>query len=297
VAARRTVLADLERALGGHGQVLHNGRTVYSWGLQDHHFDWFSSAKPVLSTLLFLAIEERKATSLDQRVADFGWPLSEKDRPMTLRHLASMTSGYGRPEPPGAAWAYNDYAIMLYQKTLFDRILREDPSLAANTRLKAAGIADGLRFRAANRRLFATVRDFGRIGWYWIEQSQTGFKEYCRPQTPRDLPHTAKAETNDYLGIGTYGGGSDHFTEYGAGIYGCNWWFNATGRLHPDAVTWPGAPADTFMSIGAAGNCAVMIPSARLALACARGQWGRHEPGNPSAPAARHIRLLLEAFA
>ena len=35
----------------------------------------------------------------------------------TLRHLANMISGYARPEAPGAAWAYNDYSIMLYQKT------------------------------------------------------------------------------------------------------------------------------------------------------------------------------------
>ena len=41
----------------------------------------------------------------DARIADFGWDLLPKDRAMTFRHLASMTSGYARPEPPGEAWA------------------------------------------------------------------------------------------------------------------------------------------------------------------------------------------------
>ena len=44
---------------------------------------------------------------------------------------------------------------------------------------------------------------------------------------------TSWAETDDYLGIGSFGGGSDHFTGYGAGIYGFDWWFNATGPPPP----------------------------------------------------------------
>ena len=32
------------------------------------------------------------------------------------------------PEEPGGAWAYNDYAINLYQKTLFDKIFQGDPA-------------------------------------------------------------------------------------------------------------------------------------------------------------------------
>ena len=46
-----------------------------------------------------------------------------------------MTGGYARPEPPGAAWAYNDFAIQLYQKTLFDRVFRADPVGSSATRI------------------------------------------------------------------------------------------------------------------------------------------------------------------
>ncbi|MCA9098868.1 MAG: DUF5060 domain-containing protein, partial [Planctomycetaceae bacterium] len=89
--------------------------------------------------------------------------------------------------------------------------------------------------------------------------------------------------------MGSYGGGSDHFTTFGAGIYGFNWWFNETGRLHPASRTWPNAPVDAYMSIGAGGNCAVMYPSLNLLLVCAEGNWGKLDAGNPK---SRMNRLL-----
>jgi hypothetical protein len=131
-----------------------------------------------------------------------------------------MTSGYARPEPPGAAWAHNDFAIK---------------------------------------------------------------------------PATASAATNDYLRIGSFGGGSDHFTTFGAGIYGFNWWFNQTGRLHPAERTWPDAPADTVMSIGAGGNNSVMIPSLRLVVACGSGDWGKLEAGQRTSVLDERLKLIVAA--
>ena len=118
-------------ALGGRGCIVKDGYVVKTWGSQDEKSDWYSSAKPVLSTLLMFAIQEGKVPSADARLADYGWELREKDRPMTFRHLGAMTSGYARPEAPGAAWSYNDYAIQLYQKTLFDKVFKEAPESAS----------------------------------------------------------------------------------------------------------------------------------------------------------------------
>jgi CubicO group peptidase (beta-lactamase class C family) len=302
--------AALERLSGtikGRGCIVRNGVVAHTWGAQDEVGDWLSSAKPVLSTLLLFAIAEGRVRSVETRIRDFGWDLASKDRPMTFWHLANMVSGYARPEPPGAAWAYNDHAIQLYQQTLFDKVFRDDPEAAAMSpqRLGCLQFEDGLRFRPANRRLSASVRDFARIAWFWVNRGRWKdrqvlprelFDRSRKPQVPRDLPQTAKAETNDYLKIGTYGGGSDHFTESGPGIYGFNWWFNATGRLHPRALTWPDAPRDTFMSIGAGGNCAVMIPSLQLVFACARGDWGKVAPGDPEWQTNRHIAALVSAL-
>jgi len=301
------VLAELAQRLGGRGCVIRGGYVVYAWGDQAERSDWMSSAKPVLSTLLFFAVDEGKLEGVDHRIADLGWPLLEKDRGMTFAHLANMTSGYARPEPPGSAWAYNDFAIQLYQRSLFDRIFNGLPEDVANAenRLGAIGFQDGgLAFRESNRRISASVRDFARIAWFWRHKgnwngrqilAQNYFDEYMRPCTPQDLPHTLEANTDDYLGIGSYGGGSDHFTKFGAGIYGFNWWFNDTGRLHPDSKTWPDAPGDTFMSIGAGGNNTVIIPSLDLVLVNAKGDWGRIEPGNAQNKFNRHIKALVEA--
>jgi len=299
-------LAALSESLGGRGCVIRRGYVVHSWGDQAERGDWASSAKPVLSTLLFFAIQEGKLDGVDYRLADLGWPLAEKDRPMAFVHLANMISGYARPEPPGEAWAYNDYAIQLYQQSLFDRVFKEPPldAACAPNRLGALGFQDGLKFRSSNRRMSASVRDFARIAWFWRHKGRWGdrqllprrfFDEYQRPYVPKDLPDTRKADTNDYLGIGTYGGGSDHFSRFGPGIYGFNWWFNATGRLHPDTLTWPDAPKDTFMSVGARGNNSAVIPSLDLVLVSARGDWGELEPANPDSKFNRHLNLLVSA--
>ncbi len=302
-----TVLNEFAQQLGGRGCVIKNGFVVKSWGDQSERSDWLSSAKPVLSTLLFFAIEEGLVKSVDQPIADFGWDLKEKDRQITFRHLGSMNSGYARPEGPGEAWAYNDYAIQLYQKTLFDRVFKEDPKQAAEhpKRLGALQLQDGLKFRESNRRLSASVRDFARIAWFWLNHGKWHnqqlipkkyFEKYMCPQTPKELPHTKKAETDDYLEIGSFGGGSDHFTDFGAGIYGFNWWFNDTGRLHPGKRTWPDAPKDTIMSIGFGGNCSALFPDLNMIVVCAKGDWGKLDAGNPQSKMNQLFKLLLTSI-
>ena len=308
-SARNMDAAALDRlaqALGGRGCVIKDGVVVKEWGDQSKIGDWLSSAKPVLSTLLLFALKERRIQAVDQPIADFGWTLRKKDGRITFRHLGAMTSGYARPEGAGEAWAYNDFAIQLYQKTLFDKVFRADPRQVAQhpDRLGALGLQDGLAFRQSNRRMSASVRDFARIAWFWLNEGRWDkrqllpaayFKQYVKPQTAKTLPHTTDAATDDYLGIGSYGGGSDHFTNFGAGVYGFNWWFNGTGRLHTDRRTWPDAPPDTFMSIGAGGNCAAMFPRLGMVLVCAKGDWGKLKAGDPTARMNRVLGLAAEA--
>ena len=299
------LLDQIPAMLGGRGCIVKDGYVVKAWGDQAERSDWFSSAKPVLSTLLFFAVEEGLVKSVDQAISDFGWDLKPKDRGIEFRHLGAMTSGYARPEPVGAAWAYNDYAIQLYQKTLFDKVFKDDPKKASDDakRLGALGLQDGLEWRVTNRRLSASVRDFARIVWFWLNRGRWGdrqvlprryFDEYMRPQVPKDLPRTQKADTDDYLDIGSYGGESDQETD-GTGIYGFNWWFNDTGRVHPGALTWPGAPPDTVMSLGARGNCSAIMPSLNLAVVCAQGDWGALKAGDPKSRLNRVLSLAARA--
>lgn len=296
------MLTQLEALLGGRGCVIKDGYVVHAWGDQSERGDWASSAKPVLSTLVFFAMQEGLIESVDQPVADFGWEFRPKDQGITFRHLGGMMSGYARPEGPGEAWAYNDYAIQLYQKTIFDKVFCGDAKEVAEApnRFGALGLQDGLEF-TERRRLSASVRDFARICWFWMNHGRWNgrqvlperyFDLFMCPQTPFYLPNSIEAETNDYLGIGTYGGESSHFSKCGPGIYGFNWWFNGTGRAHPFLRNWPDAPVDTFMTLGVRGNTTAMVPSLGLLLVTGDANWGEQNPGDHTTPMNQALRLL-----
>lgn len=298
-------LDKLAAQLGGRGCVIKNGYVVKAWGDQAERSDWFSSAKPVLSTMLFFAVEEGLVKSVDQRVADFGWHFKEKDRTMTFRHLGGMISGYARPEPPGAAWAYNDYAIMLYQMTLFDKVYKGDPKVICedSRRLGALQLEDGLQFSEI-RRISASVRDWTRICWFWLNRGRWQkrqilprhyFDDYQKPQVGIATPFSGEAPTDDYLKIGTYGGESFRKARHGPGIYGFNWWFNGTGPRHPNTLTWPDAPRDTFMSLGYRGNSSAIIPSLNLVIVCAGGDWDDLKPGRATSKINQALKLAVEA--
>lgn len=302
----RERLDALAKSLGGRGCVVKYGYVVKTWGDQSLKGDVYSSAKPMLGTLLLFALKEGKIRGLDQPIRDFGWELKPKDRDMTLRHLTNMTSGYARPEAPGEAWSYNDFAIQLYQKTLFDRIFRDEPQKVAadRSRLGALGLEDGLDFRASNRRIKASVRDFARIAWFWLNRgawdgeqllSRDAVDDVMRPQVPRNLPPTRKAETDDYLKIGSYGGGSDHFSQAGPGIYGFNWWFNGHGRDAEDRLIWPDAPADAFLSLGARGNSSAILPGLGAVVVAEEADWGSPDETGSGSKLNQRLGQIVEA--
>ena len=296
--------------IGGVGCIVKDGYMVKTWGNQKSKADWASAMKPVMSTMLSFAVKEGKLKSVDNRVGPYvrkvfpGKELIKKDRTMTFRHLANMVSGYGLPEPPGAAWGYNDYAINLYSKTLFDGVFRQTPNQAATDpkRLGALKFQDGSIF--GSRRgygLSTTPRDFARIGWFWLNKGnwnkvqrlpKKDFDTFLKPGVPGNLPQT-KSGRNDYLKVYFTGGGTNQ-TPYGPGIYGFNWWFNAKAGSSKER-TWPDAPADTFQANGH-WNREVMtiIPSLKLVVA-ARGNWGSFRPGRANAGMNQNLKLLKEA--
>jgi len=283
-----------------YGCVIKDGYMVASWGQSSTKINWWSASKPVLSTLLFYAIQEGRLRGVDSKVGDWGWKLSQKDRPMTFAHLANMVSGYTLKEPPGAAWAYNDLAIKLYVSTL-DRIFGgmglNEPASAL---FKDLQLEDGEVFEPWCK-VVTSPRDFARIGWFWMHKGnwkgrqvlgRDVFERYMKPQVPPDLPRSGHTEPDDYLGIGTCGGGNNQ-CQFGPGLYGFNWWFNApipkTGGLY-----WPAAPPDTFAALGWGGNYMIMIPSRNL-LVAARGYWGPEDTGDPNSRFNENLKLLVDA--
>ena len=282
-----TVLAD-DRKYGptkekpeSYGCVIKDGYMVATWGEPSSKFTWFSSSKPVLTTLLFYAIQEGRLRGVDDRIADWGWNLSTKDQSMTFAHLANMCSGYSLKDPPGAAYAYNDYGIHLYALTL-DRVLGgkrlNEPAAVLFQDLQ---LEDGEVFGATQKGygVVTSARDFARIGWFWMHRGNWAgravlrrdfFDRYMKATVPLTLPVSTDKETDDYLHIESYGGGNNQLA-YGPGIYGFCWWFNAPlpATSQPN---WPYCPPDTFASLGYNGNNMIMIPSRNL-LVAARANW------------------------
>jgi CubicO group peptidase (beta-lactamase class C family) len=267
-----TKLDAFAAAVGNRrGCIIKDGYQVYTWGDITSKLDWASAMKPVMSTMLFFAVHEGKLPSVDALVNPYvekalGKRLNIKDQTMTFRHLANMVSGYGRVEAPGEAWAYNDWAISLYLKALFDGVFEENADSAAQraSRLGTLQIEDGTFFGSRKGYgLLMSARDFARIGWFWLNKGNWSgkqilprafFDNYMSADVPADLQRS-KAKTGDYLSAYFTGGGTDQ-TSLGPGIYGFNWWFNTRKKV------WPDAPEDTFQANGHwNGEVCCVIPS------------------------------------
>jgi len=290
------------KQVGGDGCIIRDGYLVKSWGEVTRHKDWASAAKPVLSTLLLMAVKEGRLASVDAKVKDLGWDLSDKDAPMTFRHLANMVSGYGLDEPPGAAWGYNDFAIQLYARSL-EKVLGGSLDAAFRERMAALKFEDGEFFGSrAGLGVTASVRDFARLGWLWLNRGRWEgrqvldpelFKECFRVGVPSSTPRCA-SRANDYLKVGSYGGGTNQ-TPHGPGVYGFNLWFNEV--LGSGQRVWPALPGDASQANGLWNRDTVtVIPSWRMVVACRRAQPGPFEPGRSEGAYNQNLLLLAQAL-
>ena len=300
-------LDQIASALGSSGCIVKDGYVVKTWGSQSRQEDWYSSAKPVFSTLLFFAIDEGRVCGVDEKIGKWDWSLRGKDRQITFRHLANMTSGYMQPEGPGEAYAHNDFAVSLLIRTL-ERAFGQSITEAARQRIyEPLGMQDDPHDQAtsegwkARGRAWISVRDWARLAWFWTNKGnwnsrqllpKTYFERYMCPQVSANLPYSrgpdefgnlpADIMPEDYLGVGSYGGGSNHYN-HGTGIYGFHWYFNTSGtvgtlslRNRPDVPdkgrsfeqVWPGLPGDMTMTLGWGINT-VMIPSMGVVQVCA----------------------------
>jgi hypothetical protein len=151
-------LKALAELVGGRGCVVRHGCLVCTWGDPAESSDVASAVKPVVSTLLLLAVQQEKVKSIDAKVADFEPQLRTlnrgKDAEITWRHLASQTSGYGLGESPGEAYAYNDFALALYYDALTRQVYGQDGTRVLKEQLgDVLGFQDQYTFEA-----FFTIR-------------------------------------------------------------------------------------------------------------------------------------------
>ncbi len=291
-------------AVGGDGVVIKDGYLVKTWGDVATHKWWASASKPVFSTLLLLAVHEGKIANVDAPVKSAGWELSPKDATMTFRQLANMTSGYATVDAPGATWGYNDFAIQLYARSL-EKLFGQPLADAFDARFAGLQFEDGAFFGHRNNLgVVASPRDFARLGWLWLHRGRWEdrviipeplFTAHVRAQVAADLPRavTASTKPDDYLAIGSFGGGTNQ-TPHGPGVYGMNFWFNrptSTGER-----VWPAAPPDVYQANGLWNRDTLTIfPGLRMVVAVRGASPGKFEPGVPGSVYNQNLRLIVEA--
>jgi CubicO group peptidase (beta-lactamase class C family) len=307
-------LNALAKLVGGCGCVVRHGQLAYTWGDVSRSGDVASAVKPVISTLLLLAVQQGKIAGVDAQVAEFEPRLRNlnrgKDAGITWRHLASQTSGYGLSELPGKAFAYNDFALAFYYDTLMHRVYQQDGTRVLKEQLGGLlGFQDRYTlaaFGAADRpgRLAISVRDFARIGLLYLRAGQWRDKQILTRDSvhmilsspvPADLPRTKGIDAEMLPRQRSLGGGKDQ-TPTGPGYYSFNWWLNRTDgknrRLYVDA------PPDAFFAVGHGGERALwVIPGLDLIVAWNDATIQDHDasPGNAQTKCNQVARLVRAA--
>src|SRR6267142_2886646 len=95
VGMKKEKLEAMAALAGGRGCVVKGGCMILTWGEQSKSGDVASAMKPVITTLMLMAVEEGRIGSVDDRVAIFETRLVGKNEGITWRQLASQMSGYG----------------------------------------------------------------------------------------------------------------------------------------------------------------------------------------------------------
>jgi CubicO group peptidase (beta-lactamase class C family) len=306
-------LDQLQKLVGGRGCVMRNGFLAYSWGDMSKSQDLASAAKPVISTLLLMAVQDGKLKSVDDRLANVEPRLKDlnggKDSRIAWRHLASQTSGYGLTEKPGEAWAYNDFALALYYQALMARLFHETGTDVLRSRLAAPlQFEDSYAFDALGAarpgRLALSLRDFARIGLLYLRDGYWGDRHILPAKSvemalnspvPAGLPRTAGKNADMLSGQKSMGGGKN-ITPIGPGYYSFNWWLNRTDKN--GKRLFAALPPDTFIAAGHGGEkIMICIPRWDLIVSWYTNEVNDFDasPTNPNTKCNRAARLIAEA--
>ena len=312
VALDAAKLDELAALVEGRGCVVRHGYLVYTWGDEAKSRDVASAVKPLISTLLAIAVQEGKLKSVDERVAEVLPELATlddgKNAGITWRHFASQTSGYGLAEPPGAAYGYNDFALALYYDTLMGKLFQQDGDEVLRTRLaEPLEFEDPYTFtKPRPGRLSASVRDFARFGLLYLRGGRWRDQQLIEPKLfamlltspiAADLPRTRGVDAPMLPDQRSIGGGKN-ITPAGPGFYSFNWWLNRLDgqgrRLYVDA------PPDTYVAAGHGGKRMLwIIPSLDLVVSWNDSPLDDHDdsPGKADTKCNRAARLMVEAAA
>jgi len=287
-AGLERALSYLSRHCGEDGiaeiAVVRNGRLIRKGERSGQSHNVWSCTKSFTGTVLGLLID-RGECSLDSPAADFLPSLEEEYSDVTLRHFATMTSGYDgggdqsrnpfaptRPlSPPGVEFRYRDSAMNQFAhlltriagepiEDLFRRCIADPIGInPSDWGWGDFGAIDGLRVNGGagnqERGVHINALDLARFGHLFLREgvwqgrrllSSSWTEEATKPQVPASIPSA--------------GGKSAE----GPGSYGFNWWTN--GVRSDGSRRWPAAPPGAYAALGFNNNRCFIVPEWELVL-------------------------------
>ncbi|UCD52975.1 MAG: serine hydrolase [Phycisphaerales bacterium] len=274
--------------------VVRNGYVIWQGPDVDAVHGIWSCTKSFTSTVLGLLIDDGKAT-LGTRASEHFPTLAQAYPHVTLRHFATMTSGYRaqgdqprgtyRHGPsrtpfdpcstplftPGTRYAYWDSAMNQFGNVLtriageplvalFKRRIADPIGMDPNEwRWGDLGSINGLVVNGgsgnSNGHIFISARQMARLGLLFLNNGNWDGKQLISAKWVR-LATESQVPT-------TIGLWPDSAAD-GRGVYGLNWWTNGTdvdGKRR-----WPGIPADTYAASGYNNNDMFVIPEWNMVI-------------------------------
>jgi CubicO group peptidase (beta-lactamase class C family) len=269
--------------------LIRHGRMIWKGEDIDKRHGVWSCTKSFTSTVLGLLIADGKC-SLDQSVADVLPELATVYPDVTLRHLATMTSGYRavgdettgsykhgpsstpfhpNPQPlftpPGSQYAYWDSAMNVLGlaltkiagepiEELFRRRVAE-PIGMKDWEWGDYAIVDGVVVNGgsgnANRHVFLTAREMARFGLLYLNEGKWNGRQV--------IPASWVEEATRVQVPATLPWAQPESDIDGRGCYGFNWWCN--GVKADGSRKFPAAPPEMFWAAGHNNNMCFVVPS------------------------------------
>jgi len=274
--------------------IVRNGYVIWQGPEVDKVHGVWSCTKSFTSTVLGLLIDDGKAT-LATRASDWVPALAEAYPGVTLRHFATMTSGYRaeNDEPrgsyrhgpsstpfdpcsmslfaPGTQYAYWDSAMNQFGNVLtriageplaelFQRRIADSVGMDPNEwRWGNLGSVEGLVINGgsgnSNAHIFISARQMARVGLLFLNEGNWDGKQLISADWVR-LATRPQVSTKIDLW-------PDSAAD-GRGVYGFNWWTNGIGA--DGRRRWPGVPPGTYAASGYNNNDMFVIPQWNMVI-------------------------------
>ncbi len=259
--------------------IVRRGRVVYAGPDVHRKHNIYSCTKSFTSTVLGLLIDEGKC-SLNSPAWNWEPLLKASYEAVTLRHFATMTSGYnavgdtrwegesadwswtpydpGQPLfRPGTAYAYWDEAMMMFGRCL-TRIAGESLKSIMDRRIGRAiglgdwqwgneGSIDGIPINNGCTGILMNAGQLARFGHLFLNEGNWDGQQLI-PRTW--VEEATRARVPEDLPVAP----TDRSGTRGSGSYGYNWW--VTGGLSP----LPDVPARTYYASGLNHNVCFVVP-------------------------------------